>query len=327
MRAALRTPPLVDDGLPTLGAALDPDQARDAFAQECAALAHRPRIAEIRVLRHRPSRRCLLRYGFADGTLAVIGKLTCKGVHKRSLAVQARLFAAGFAVPEPLGAVSKLGLWLQREVAGRPLAVMLGDPAATRAAAHAGELLATLHRQPCVDTAAWTIADELLVLNERLAALGRARPDLAARVHRLLEACQCAARLLPKPRVCGIHRDFYPEQVLVAPGRLHLVDFDLYSRGDPALDVGNFIAHLIEAAIRETGDSTSYDLPIRTFEGAYRAVMPNIAPGAIAIFTFLSLARLTQISTSIAARQSATDAILDAAEARAPGSALNQSPD
>jgi hypothetical protein len=314
MRAALRTPPLVDDGLPTLAAALDPDRVPDAFARECAALAHRPRIAEIRVLRHRPGRRCLIRYGLEGDTPAVLGKLTCKGVHKRSLAVQTRLFAGGFAVPEPLGPVPTLGLWLQREVEGRPLASMLGDPAAERAVARSAELLAALHRQPADPARPWTIDDELAVLDERLAALGRVRPDLADRVDRLLAACHSAARRLPESRGCGIHRDFYPEQVLVGDGQLHLVDLDLYSRGDSALDVGNFKAHLIEAAIRETGDPEGYARLVEAFERHYLAAVPATTPDAIAIFTFLSLARLVQISTLIADRRQATDAILATAE-------------
>ena len=318
MRAARRTSPLVDDGLPTLAAALDPDHVQDAFARECAALAHRPRIAGIRVLRHRPGRRCLIRYGFSGDTPAVLGKLTCKGVHERSLAVQTRLFATGFAVPEPLGPIPTLGLWLQREVRGRPLQAMLGEPAAVRAVEGAAELLAALHRQPHGAAPAWAIEDELGVLDQRLAALGRARPDLATRARRLREACHSAARLLPASRVCGIHRDFYPEQVLVADGPLHLVDLDLYSRGDPALDVGNFTAHLIEAAIRETGDPAGYDPLIRAFERRYLAALPTTPPAALAIFTFLSLARLTQISTAIADRRQATEAILAAAEALDP---------
>jgi hypothetical protein len=318
MNAVPGTPPLVDLELPTLAAALDPEDARDVFARECAALTHRPRIAAIRVIRHRRGRRCLLRYGFADGTPTVIGKLTCKGVHKRSLAVQTRLFAAGFAVPEPLGAVPTLGLWLQREVEGRPLQVMLGDASAERAAARSAELLAALHRQPYGEAPSWTIEHELGVLDERLATLVQARPDLDVRADHLRQACHSAAQRLPASRASGIHRDFYPEQVLVAVGRLHLVDLDLYSRGDPALDVGNFIAHLIEAAIRETGDAAGYDRLIRAFEGAYRAAMPDTEPGAIAIFTFLSLARLTQISTRIAERRQATDAILRTTETLAP---------
>lgn len=314
MRAGRLAPSLVDHRLPTLAAALDPDQARDALARDCAALAHRPPVADIRVLRHRRGRRCLLRYGFADGTPAVIGKLTCKGVHKRSLAVQTRLFAHGFAVPEPLGPVPTLGLWLQREVDGRPLQVMLREPAAVRAAARSAALLAALHRLPGEAAPPWTIADELAVLDERLADLGRVRPDLAARAHRLLEACHQAAHRLPPARTCGIHRDFYPEQVLVADAELHLVDLDLYSRGDPALDVGNFIAHLIEAAIRDTGDPAGYDRLVRAFERHYLAAMPDIERAAVAIFTFLSLARLAQISTVIANRRQFTDAVVTTAE-------------
>ncbi len=38
------------------------------------------------------------------------------------------------------------------------------------------------------------------------------------------------------------------------PGvRLHLLDFDLYCRGCPALDIGNFMGHLAEEALKRVG--------------------------------------------------------------------------
>ena len=44
---------------------------------------------------------------------------------------------------------------------------------------------------------------------------------------------------------------------IVGDGRLYLLDFDLYCLGDPALDAGNFIAHVTEQSLRELGDATA----------------------------------------------------------------------
>ena len=328
MSRAVRVDPeraLADPLLPTLAAALDPVRAGRAFARDCPALAHGPPIGSIRVIRHRPGRRCLVRYGFADGTPAVLGKLTAKGVHKRSLAVQTRLHATGFtaaagdgiAVPEPLGPVPTLGLWLQREVAGRPLQAMLGESAAVRACSLAAQALAKLHRLPPGDAPVWTPADELGVLDARLAALETTRPDLGRRVRALRDRCRATAESLAATSRAGIHRDFYPEQLLVDGEHLNLVDLDLYSRGDPALDAGNFIAHLIEAAIRNCGDARGHAPLFRTFGDRFLAESPATPAAAVATYTLLSLARLAQISTTIPDRRDATEPILACCEALA----------
>jgi hypothetical protein len=179
-----------DPAMTTLPLALDPIAAGAIFARECPALAGSPGIEAISVMRYRPGRRCLLRYGLADGT-AVIGKVTAKGVHRRSLAVQTRLHEAGFradspdgiAVPGPLGAVPSLGMWLQREVPGLPLDRLLDGPDAVPSCERAALTLAKLHRQQAGTAPVWTTTDELRVLDDRLERLARAagRTSPAAR--------------------------------------------------------------------------------------------------------------------------------------------------
>ena len=58
---------------------------------------------------------------------------------------------------------------------------------------------------------------------------------------------------MPKPTPQGIHRDFYPDQVLIDGDHLYVIDFDLYCMGDPALDIGNFMGHIIEHSLRILG--------------------------------------------------------------------------
>lgn len=321
-----------DPAMPWLGRALDPLEAGHELAAACPALRDRPPPASISIMRYRPGRRCLIRYRFPDGRGDVIGKATLKGVHRRSLAVQTHLFANGFAataadgiaVPEPLGAVPALGLWLQRAVGGRPLQAMLRHTEATAAAARAGEALAKLHRSPPAPGRPWSIADELAVLEARLCRLADDRPDLACRAESLLAACRAAAEHLPEGAPRGIHRDFYPEQVLIDGRSLHLVDLDLYALGDPALDAGNFVAHLIEAAIREMGEATALDPLRRSFLSRFLALSPAVDPRAVAIYTLLSLARLVQISTTIAGRDHATLDLLAAAEAMGDAAPLKR---
>lgn len=50
---------------------------------------------------------------------------------------------------------------------------------------------------------------------------------------------------------------FYPDQVLVDRDRLWLVDLDLCCQGDPALDIGNVIAHITEQSLRQMGNPSA----------------------------------------------------------------------
>jgi len=68
---------------------------------------------------------------------------------------------------------------------------------------------------------------------------------LAERVRTLIEQPARALADAPEPAHTIVHRDFHDKQVHVSnEGRPGLLDFDTLSTGDPALDVGNFLAHL-----------------------------------------------------------------------------------
>lgn len=47
-----------------------------------------------------------------------------------------------------------------------------------------------------------------------------------------------------KIEVSPIHRDFHLRQLFYGEGQVWLIDWDLFAKGDPALDVGNFIVYL-----------------------------------------------------------------------------------
>ena len=131
---------VIDERIPFLPAALDPSVVQDRFRRlpELEARVPGLLVRSVRVLRHKPGRRCLIEYELAgpDPTaepVFVLGKVRSRGADLRTYGLAQRLMECGFgpesadgvSVPEPLGVVRELGLWLQARVSGRPSTVVL----------------------------------------------------------------------------------------------------------------------------------------------------------------------------------------------------------
>ncbi|WP_341645477.1 aminoglycoside phosphotransferase family protein [Thauera sp. SDU_THAU2] len=309
-------------GLPTLAQALDAAQMRPHLAR-CLGLAEDGCELQAVLRRLKPGRRALIEYVVTPSGGApqsVLGKLRAKGLDRRGYETQRTLWQAGLSrgpvvVPEPLGTVPELALWLQRAVAGQPASGCFAPEAGTGAAWRIGEALALLHRQALRPARAWSIDDELAMLRRCLALAAQARPGLAARIESVARACERLANGLPTAMACGVHRDFYPDQVLVDGETIVLLDFDLHALGDPALDVGNFVAHLIEQSIRCHGDAGALAAHETAFIQAYRAGMADVAAASIAGYTTLSLARHIHLSTRFEDRTHTTMMLLESCEA------------
>ncbi len=121
---------------------------------------------------------------------------------------------------------------------------------------------------------------------------------------------------LREPHACGIHRDFYADQVIAADARLTLVDLDLYAAGDPALDVGNFLAHLMEQSLRERGDPEALHDREEALRGRFLELAPDVSRAAVEAYTTLSLARHVFLSTRFPERRCFTGALLELCEKR-----------
>jgi Ser/Thr protein kinase RdoA (MazF antagonist) len=271
-----------DPALPALATALQPAAMRPWLAQALGVSPLKLQVAGLRLQRHKPGRRalvaCTVAMHGADRMVRVelLAKLRAKGLDRRAPQVQQGLHDAGFAaeqgaavvVPAVRGCVPELGLWLQARMAGTSLTRWLDQPDAPGLPAllgRAGQALAHLHAHPQPTDRRWTVADELQGLAARFASMASARPDLAARLQRLLARCEALAAGVPASQTTGLHRDFYPDQVLVDGERLVLLDFDLYAQGPAALDAGNFLAHLVEHALRRLGRATPCRRPSTPF--------------------------------------------------------------
>ena len=321
-----------DLGLPLACLALDPAEVEPQLKQRArfAGTDASVQLRAIRVIRHKPGRRVVLEYDVAVPTptgireLTLIGKLRARHHARAAYRLLDALWNAGFAahsndgisVPEPAGVISRFNLWLQHKVPGRPLGELLSSSASPALARRVTDAIHKLHCAGVPTERRHTLADELRILHERLPQVAQEHPDWSQRLENVLAACDRLGATLPAPVECGIHRDFYADQVIVDDTRLYLLDFDLYCAGDPALDIGNFAGHIIEQSLRLPDDG----LALAQFEHAlverFVELTGPASRHAVAVYTTLTLVRHIYLSTLFPERRAFTGMLLELCEQR-----------
>ena len=121
-----------DPVIPSLGKALDPELVHPAL-QLALRLWRRDisdvELCSIRLIRHKPGRRALIEYQVSlagpNGaeSLTLLGKIRAKGLDKKTPEMMTQLHRAGFdagsahgaSVPEVIGKVTGLQMWLQKK--------------------------------------------------------------------------------------------------------------------------------------------------------------------------------------------------------------------
>lgn len=318
----------LDDALPTLPAALDPCTMQKLFAAGFDRLEDgRPlELTSIEVLRHKPRRRCLIAYTVRaeDGAeIGVLGKIRAG----RSPGPDYRLLRAfsdgGFEasapdrirVPKPIAQIPDLGMWLQRRIPGETLTDLL-EPGLKSLPRRAARAAFKIHRAGVPTRRVHRMDDELDILRGRFAELAVLRPRLEFRLGSVLARCHQIGVALPETTTCGIHRDFYADQLIMERGRTWVVDLDLYCLGDRGLDIGNFSAHLTEHALRTTGDPAALESLERSFQREYLKLAGEGVGPSIQVYKTLTLARHIYLSTQIPGRSHTTTDLLELCERR-----------
>ena len=317
---------LDDPKLTFLAGALDPAEAEHRLGT---LLGERIAVRAIRVVRHKPGRRCLIEYdieqpGDPAGPFTLIGKVHARRLDRESFRIQTALWDDGFGrgardgvcVSEPIGMIPDFQMWLQRKVPGTPATKLLAEPGGAELAARIAGALHKLHRAGVATQRCHGMADELRILHERLPLVAHDQPHLATRIDRILAASNHLAASIPEPVPCGIHRDFYTDQVLIAGPLLYLLDLDLYCEGDPGLDVGNFIAHLTEHALRKLGDPRALADREEAMVESFVEFAGERVRASVRAYTLLTLVRHIYISTLFETRTAFTEPLLDLCEQR-----------
>src|SRR3989454_3347720 len=159
------------------------------------------------------------------------------------------------------------------------------------------------------------MADELNILKTRLPAAASPESLLGRRIARLLDAADRLGAATQEPTTCGIHRDFYTDQVIVDGERLFLLDFDLYCEGDPALDIGNFLGHVTEQSLRTLGGAGVLADREHAMEERF-VELSGVASAAVRAYATLTLVRHVYLSTLFPERRPFTQSLIELCETR-----------
>jgi hypothetical protein len=219
-------------------------------------------------------------------------------------------------------------MWLQAKVDGVTVDALLDQPDAAAVGRRAAEVVSAIQRFGPTPARTHTADDELRILRERLAEVAGLRPEWAARLDALAAACTTLLASLPPAAPRPAHRDFHPGQLIMggAPAGLeglacaarasvavHLIDLDLYTAADPALDAGNFLAHVTEWRLRQPG-TPGAALCERAMIDRFLALEPGVGRQRLEAYRLVSLARHVSISTRVPDRQPFTGRILECCE-------------
>lgn len=317
---------VADIKMPFLSSAIDPVQVEEFFSQYLS-IAQNTHLEKIEVIRHKPGRRCLIEYQLINDygqIINLIGKVRAKGTDFHSYELQKSLWESGFgedsvdgiSVPEPVGIIPEWQMWLQRKVEGVTFTQCLTQNNGVFLSQRIAEAAHKLHTTNISPRRSHTMNDELRILHERIPLVIQKYPQWQERLEKILEECDYLGNNTPEQNVCGIHRDFYPDQVIVNNERLYLIDLDLYCQGDPALDMGNFLGHIQEYSLRVFGDSEKLrDLELSLIE-RFVQLTSNEFRDAIESYTTLTLVRHIYISTLFLERSFFTELLLDLCEQR-----------
>lgn len=230
------------------------------------------------VISYRLGRRCVLRGDFIDKDCARTAAF-CKLVkpkRSRRLVERNRALEDAFAncsggevvIPEILFADSDRGVIINRAVVSTPLYDLIDKELFDVSCASAGAAICALHSASLSDLSQTTAIDELVESQRRSAQIARLFPELGRALMKRLESLEDRMIDISAP-LAPCHGDYYDKQALYQDGALTMIDFDSLRLADPALDVGNFIAHLNLRGLQRHQSATAFDGAERAFLRSY----------------------------------------------------------
>jgi Phosphotransferase enzyme family len=323
-----------DRELATLPLALDPAVVKSEFKRGLPLLAGpdgRVRPKAIRVVRYRPGKRCLIEYDVRverpdvqREKRTLMGKLRARQFGSSDFRLLLSLRDAGFdsksldgiCVPRPVGVLPRFRMWLQSKVPGDVASELLATPAGVGLARRIAEAAHKLHEANVPTSKRHEMADELRILEACLRRVAQSEPRWSQRLECVLGACQRLAADLPQLAPCSSHRDFYADQVIVSGPRLYLIDFDLYCRADPGLDIGNFLGHVTEQSLRTRGNPAAFSDVEQALEERFVELSGERVRRAVRAYALLTLARHIYLSTRFPERSRWTESLLELCEQR-----------
>jgi len=245
-----------DPGLPSLDLLTRIEKESPISEKLAEILRREARITGFEILGYRLEKRSVIRYDVREqdrspDSMKIVVKAYRRSGFSRSLKVIRTLedkgfnsgSGGGFTVPGFLGSDSELGVIYMEDAPGISLHSLFEKDIFIKACSAAGRVLCKLHRLNADDLNNHTKLDELGNLRKLLELIYSMYPEIKESFNqeykKLAESAgnDCPGNVFA-------HRDFFDKQILYSDNRTTLLDCDNAAAADPALDAGNFIAHL-----------------------------------------------------------------------------------
>ena len=243
----------IDERVEGLALLAGPNAVPQTLVDELAAAGVDTR-ARCTLLAHRLGKRAVLGIGGCtdqpDGRRQILKLYKARsGTAASSAGIQAGLSVhfsragEGIGIPVVQGILSSAPGFVMEHAAGSPMS-SLGDDCRLPAMASAGAAAAILHAFELGDLDRYGTAEEVALLQGWIDFVSGLLSEQAPAFSAGLERVRAGFQLSRPFRPCPIHRDFHERQLLWNAGSATLLDFDTVRLGDPAQDIGNFLAHL-----------------------------------------------------------------------------------
>jgi hypothetical protein len=245
-----------DPGLPALDILTRTENESPISEKLGRLLRQEAKITGFEILGYRLEKRSVIRYEVrkqdrSPDSMNIVVKAYRRSGFSRSLKVIKALedkgfngdSAEGFAIPGLLGSDSELGAIYMENAPGISLHSLFEKDIFIKACSAAGGILCRLHKLDADDLNNHTKLDELGNLRKLLELIYSMYPEFKEFFDQeYKKLAESAGDDFPDNVFA--HRDFFDKQVLFSENRTTLLDCDNAASADPALDAGNFIAHL-----------------------------------------------------------------------------------
>lgn len=147
------------------------------------------------------------------------------------------------AIPKPLAYSDEWKLLLMENIPGHQFNECAGEKTHLKLKL-AGGTLEKLHKTTFEISKTHTAEDEIELLEDRVALVSQIFPLYRTFLNQALRDISFELNSIRDVELRLAHRDFYEKQILFHGQSATLIDFDTACHSDPAIDLGNFLAHI-----------------------------------------------------------------------------------
>lgn len=242
----------------------------------------------LETLHHRPERRYVGRIGVGDDRIAL--KLhAADGFPTARANAKALVSREGLQIPRLVGRSRRHRLVALAWRPGPVLADVLRRPTFDPCVVHdVGAALWSLHRQAPTALRVRDRSSEVRTIGRLAAYLAFLLPDRAPWIREIASALAHGLERLQEPGH-AIHGDFHAAQVVLSPDGVVFLDLDEAVAGDPASDLGTFLAHLTRAALDDQALAARVDAIAAALLEGYRSARGEAAPAHLELAVAVAL--------------------------------------